>query len=152
MKCINCKKELNKKAKYYGTIRCKSCSMIHLFKDHKHPTYKNGKFKRNKIYKCIKCNKKITQNTGVYGQKMCQSCIFKQRIKQKGHPSLGHKGVNGKMIIKHHIDLDNKNNLKANILWITQSLHTSLHHKAYNYLVKKRLVRNYIKWFLKHFK
>jgi hypothetical protein len=61
------------------------------------------------------------------------------------------EGVRGYVIVKHHIDLDTKNNQKFNLLKITQSKHNSLHKKSYNYLVKIGMVHKYVRWFIKHY-
>jgi hypothetical protein len=94
-----------------------------------------------KKYYC-KCGKEIK-----YKSKHCKHCaeVIKWVLNN-------HIGIKGNQIIKHHIDLNKKNNKKLNILRLTQSKHNSLHQRAYYYLVKTNQIKNYIKWFIKYFK
>jgi Holliday junction resolvase-like predicted endonuclease len=55
---------------------------------------------------------------------------------------------NKKIIVKHHIDANKKNNKDDNFLLIRQDKHRSLHWQAYEYLVSIGLVREYLKWFI----
>jgi hypothetical protein len=148
-KCIDCNKELvNYKAK-----RCLSCarkyqmkinpSSSHFYnrKGNLNYLYKDGR--TNKKYYCINCGKELSKSA-YQGTKRCRPCEYKRR---KGIPT-GRICITGKTIIKHHINLNKKNNNRKNKLILTQSIHSSLHHKAYNYLVKKGMIRKYIKWFI----
>lgn len=67
---------------------------------------------------------------------------------------LAHKGAkattNKSTIIKHHINLNRKNNKDNNILNLTVSVHSSLHNRAYEYLVKTKQIKKYLKWFFKY--
>jgi len=53
-------------------------------------------------------------------------------------------------LVKHHIDLNKRHNKNDNILKIIRSVHSYLHNSAYEYLVKKGIIKNYIKWFFKY--
>jgi hypothetical protein len=120
--CIECGKPVSRKE----YKRCASC-------EHK---------RKHKDYFCKICNTKISNGNGLTGKGRCQSCANKG----KNNPMSGKKDV----ISKHHIDLNRKNNKKSNILKIHQSIHSSLHHRAYDYLVKIGLIKKYIKWFFKN--
>jgi len=129
-KCIICKKMIN----YFQneSKMCKKC--MNNQKTIKYQGKNNPNFKGGKP-KCINCGKILsTRKTKNYIPKRCAECFARIDV-----------------IVKHHIDLDRKNNKKTNILELTKSLHTSLHHKAYNYLVKIGQINKYIKWFIKKF-
>lgn len=80
---------------------------------------------------------------GLKGRK----CTWKDKLSNsnKGHPS--HKRKRKHEIQRHHIDLNHANTEKSNILLLTGSKHSSLHSRAYNYLVETGQVEEYIKWF-----
>jgi hypothetical protein len=99
----------------------------------KAPSYIDGR--TNNSHFCKSCNIKISVNNWRSGQNQCRKCS-----KSK------------KAIVRHHIDLDRRNNHKNNMLIITARKHLSLHHRAYDYLVKIGKIRQYIKWFLKTYK
>lgn len=119
-RCLDCGKIIDKRAK-----RCKSCGC---------PLLKHGKSSKYKKYYCLNCHKKLSD----YRHKRCYKC------ENKLNPH-----IKGKTLIKHHIDLNKQNNKKKNILELTSSCHLSLHHRAYRYIVKIGLVKQYIKWFFK---
>lgn len=136
-KCKMCKKYITAHSK---SGLCSSC----VCSGKRHRCYIDGR--KHKKYFCIDCNKRIT-----YGSKLgrCKSCSRKGSF----NPMAGRFGiirVTNKTIVRHHIDLNKNNNAKSNILVIRQRIHTSLHHRAYNYLVKKGMIKKYIKWFFKY--
>lgn len=82
--------------------------------------------------------------TGNYFYGKHHTAETKQKIKQSEYH------LNKNTIITHHIDLNKNNNSPSNKLKISQSLHTSLHHRAYNYLVRKGMIKKYIRWFFRY--
>ena len=58
------------------------------------------------------------------------------------------KTQNKDIIVKHHIDGNKKNNIPENFLYIKNGIHRSLHFKAYDYLVRINLHKEYIKEFI----
>lgn len=123
--CIDCGKKVSRKE----YVRCKECEI---------------KQKPKRIdYFCIKCGKRISKENGLTGQGRCASCANKG----KNNPMSGKK----KFLSIHHIDLNKNNNKKSNLLKIPQNIHSSLHHRAYDYLVQKGLIKDYINWFFKKF-
>jgi hypothetical protein len=161
--CIKCKSKIT-----YGnkTKLCKSCSMKKLFKNPtKHPNYKDG---RTIIKHYCKCGKEIKN----YYNKYCKSCGSKLSWKKgdrqrrtyigKNNPNFDNHKLKGNKnpmfgknrkneIVKHHLDLNKKNNKQKNLLKLTQSKHSKLHQRAYEYLVRTKQIRNYIKWFDKKY-
>jgi hypothetical protein len=105
---------------------------VHRF-DKKAPSYIDGR--TNNPHFCKSCGIKISVNNWRTGQRQCRKC-----------------SKDNTAIVKHHIDLNNKNSNKNNILIITARKHISLHHRAYDYLVKIGQIKPYIKWFLKTYK
>jgi DNA-directed RNA polymerase subunit RPC12/RpoP len=156
--CIDCGKLLSRLAYYNKYKRCKKCNKkgklngmfgkkrpdmiirnkLNIRKGEQCYNYKGGK------PKCINCGKKLSN----YGYKRCKSC--EQKLKWRNE--LNRIRVKADTIVKHHIDLNHKNNKKNNILKITQSKHSKLHLRAYEFLVEKKLIRQYIKWFDKKYK
>jgi hypothetical protein len=164
--------------KYTYSKMCHKCYYKTL-KGKTNPNYKNGRTYDNKCKNCGKhtskhsqkfCNKcaSIGENNPMYNKKHSKETKLIMRLKRlgtkhslksrakmskdrKGNPVYLHikLGVTGDTIIKHHIDLDRSNNDKSNLLKMKQRIHTSLHHKAYNYLVKIGKIRSYIRWFAK---
>ena len=114
-------KVCRKELSRYNAIRCKSC-------ENKRRNYRG-------------------ENSSRYGKKYPEHSI---KMRGKRNPNYHKISINGDTIIKHHIDMNKNNNDKTNLLFIKQGLHTSLHHKAYNYLVKIGQIKKYIKWFLKY--
>lgn len=51
-------------------------------------------------------------------------------------------------IVKHHIDLKENSD---RIIKLTHSKHVQLHQRAYDYLVEKRMIMDYTKWFDKKY-
>jgi len=117
--------------------------------------------------KC-KCGKKLCRNT----YKRCKSCAMKHnwrigkyskrnvkgvnnpnynnhKLKGKNNPNFGNRCSKKTKLETHHIDLNHYNNHKSNKMKLTSSKHTSLHSRAYDYLVKTKQIKYYIKWFLK---
>ena len=121
--CKDCGKQVSKKE----YARCRSCENK----------------KKHKEYFCILCGQRISNGNGLTGQGRCLSCANKG----KNNPMSGKK----RFLAVHHIDLNKENNKKSNLLKIPQNIHSSLHHRAYDYLVEIGLIEKYIKWFLNEF-
>jgi len=133
------KKEINE----YNKKFCKDCGKAVFGHD------KN-------IKRCKRCsnikNMSIRDYTGKNNPNF-NNHILKGRFKGKknpmyGKPAQSHNTKN--TIVEHHIDLNKINHKKNNKLFLTHSIHSKLHQRAYEYLVKKELVRKYIKWFFKN--
>lgn len=146
--CTKCKSKLGN---FNKSGLCRSCNCkIRYINPIKNPNYKQGRYIK-KYFKCIDCGKKLSVNPS----KRCNSCENKRRyaigiMNNKGQKRINF-WINKNIIIKHHINLNKKNNRKRNILHISHSNHTKLHLTAYKYLVKKGLIYKYIKWFKKHY-
>ena len=125
--CADCGKQVSKKE----YIRCKDCENK----------------RKHKEYFCKICGKKISNGNGLTGKHRCLSCANKG----ENNPMHNRIGVKADTIIEHHIDLNHKNNRKNNKLKMTQSIHGSLHKRAYDYLVDIGQIRKYIKWFFKNY-
>lgn len=71
--CIDCGKELGKRAIYYGTTRCRSCSTKERLKiPENNSNFKHGKTLLN--YYCKECHKEITYAAAEFGNGYCKSC------------------------------------------------------------------------------
>jgi len=153
--CIDCNKKLNKKAHLFYTKRCHSCDLKYRHKNGKQKgknsnLFKDGRY--SKPFYCIDCGKQI-----YYKRIRCRPCSSKYLNKmgtigfKQGHNfSIRGKGSKKYMICEHHIDLNKRNNKKDNKLRLIYPIHSKLHNRAYKYLVKKGLIKKYIKWFLKY--
>ena len=148
--CIECKKLLGKNATFYNSKRCASCNTKYLFKigklnqtGKKHSQYKDGR-SVGKHY-CIDCKKELSS----YISKRCWKCYLKFHRGKNHLPKPKKLKLTKNTLVKHHINLNKKNNRKNNKLILTQSIHIKLHQWAYKYLVKKGLIRKYMKWFFK---
>jgi hypothetical protein len=138
------------------SLHCKSCANTKQFRK---------KSTLRKISRAMK-GRKITWNTfhrhtaeskrklSIAHTGKILSAITRKRI-SRSIKRLFKKGAiklnTRQLIIKHHIDLDKSNDKKQNILTLSLSKHGSLHHRAYDYLVKTRQVDKYIKWFIKKY-
>jgi hypothetical protein len=138
-KCIDCKGKIYK---YKNVKRCKKCYIKWLklncksfkrksYKGKNNPNYRHGK-KIKKYRNCIKCGKKLSKNPSTY----CRSCW-----------QIGRKMI----LVKHHINKNIYDNRKSNILFLSNSGHLKLHHKAYDYLIKIGKIKDYINWFKKNY-
>lgn len=110
--------------------------------------------------------KKMSEEHKEKLSKSHKGCIMSEEHKEKISKSLkGHGGYwKGKKLSKthilkikngmnrHHIDLNNKNNIETNILMLTRSKHRQIHSRAYDYLVELDLQDEYIEWFKKIYK
>lgn len=106
--------------------------------------------------KCIDCKKEI----GKYS-KRCQSCNNRYsslkkckntNFRIKLAKNFGKYNKNKKN--KHHLDLNEKNNSKDNLLYLINGKHQQFHRLAYHYLLKKFgivEIRKYLKWFKKNY-
>lgn len=129
-----------KEAGFFRIIKhqCIDCGNLVSKKEYKRCRFCENK-RKHKEYFCIKCGKRISNGNGLIGKKRCNSCANKG----KNNPMSGKK----RFLATHHKDLNRNNNNKSNLLEIPQNIHSSLHHRAYDYLVKLGLVDKYIKWF-----
>jgi len=153
--CINCGCELNKKAHLFNTKRCHSCDLKYRHRKGKqigknNNLYKDGRM--NKKFYCKDCGKRIW-----YKRIRCQSCRSKYLNKigkigfKHGHNfTIRGKGSKKRMICEHHIDLNHKNDSKSNKIRLIYPIHSKMHNRAYKYLVKIGLIKQYIKYFLKY--
>jgi hypothetical protein len=127
--CKDCKKEVSD----YRIKRCRDCASRYL----------SEKYRGKKAIRYMKYHTKISKI------KMSKTRIQRKIGTGKNNPMFGKNRKNE--IIKHHIDLNKKNKKKTNILKLTVSKHTSLHVRAYHYLVEVGKIRRYIKWYDKKF-
>lgn len=153
--CIDCNKKLNHKAHLFNTKRCHSCDLKYRHKKgnqigKNNNLYKDGRY--SVPYYCKDCSKRIW-----YRRKRCISCSAKYLNKigrigfKRGHNfTIKGKGSKKYMICEHHIDLNRHNNKKDNKLILIYPIHSKLHNRAYKYLVKIGLIKQYIRWFLKY--
>jgi DNA-directed RNA polymerase subunit RPC12/RpoP len=131
--CQDCGKEVNEKR----AKRCRHCAHLRIHFSSKEIG------KRSKALKGRKFSKETLE-------KMSQSSMG--RIPwNKG--KIGFKGYwtgksNKNIIVKHHIDSNNKNNDKSNFLKIKQGEHRSLHWRGYEYLVSLGLIKDYLSEFI----
>jgi hypothetical protein len=154
--CEKCFKKISKNAK-----RCRSCSK----KGKRNGLYTHGIFSKKRV--CLDCDKELKGHSKEI--KRCKKCskikffkshpLFYKGTRNpmfgihrygKNNPNYNKHTLNGKTIEKHHIDLNRNNNSKNNILFIQLKNHRRLHLYAYRYLVKKGLIKRYIKWFFKY--
>jgi hypothetical protein len=119
MKCKNCGKKLCRNS----YARCKSCAMKY--------NWQIGKYSKR--------NFKGVNNPNFDNHK----------LKGKNNPNYANRYSKKNKLEIHHIDLNHYNNRKNNMMKLTSSKHTSLHSRAYDYLVKIGKIRQYIKWFLR---
>jgi hypothetical protein len=142
LRCIICGNKISD----YRAKRCRKCYTKTLI-GKTNPSYKHGGKHKNQY---CKCGKLID-----FRSKRCRSCAIKRAYrlgklnhKGKNHPMYGRKFTKP---LYHHINLNQSNNRKTNLLLITPSKHQILHRKSYEYLVKIRKVKHYIRWFIKHY-
>jgi len=91
-KCMDCGKNLGKRAIYYGTLRCHPCYLT-FAQGKNHSNYKGGYTLAK--YFCKDCNAEICWATAINGEGRCKSCSRKMR---KGKNSPAYK--NGISLIK----------------------------------------------------
>jgi len=106
----------------------------------KNPRYIDG---RTHNKKCPVCGNHTAKQS-----KMCQECYLSS-LSGQGNPMYNRKGQKKDKLIKHHLNLNRRDNRKLNLMELTLSQHTSLHQQAYRYLVETNQVKQYLKWFLK---
>jgi hypothetical protein len=98
--CINCKKEITKKAK-----RCTKCHLKRLNSQQhniNHPNWKGGI--TDKKYYCRDCNNKISYNCWKYGSKMCHICSALNNPNQfRGIGKLNGRYINGESKLPYPI-------------------------------------------------
>jgi hypothetical protein len=121
---------------------CKDCGKQVSRKEYKRCNSCKNK-RQHKEYFCIKCGKRISNENGLTGKKRCSSCANIGT----NNPMAGKR----KFLAVHHIDLNKENNKKSNLLKLPQNIHSSLHHRAYDYLVKLGIIKKYIKWFFNNY-
>jgi ribosomal protein S14 len=122
---------------------CRSCYQKKRLKNPKNnPNYKTGGSVK-KYWNCIICGKKLSNNPSTY----CKSCWQLG----KNNPMFGKSSITKHKIVKHHINKNIGDNRNSNLLFLSASKHTKLHHRAYDYLVKIGQIKNYIKWFFNEY-
>jgi len=127
------------------------------------PNYKDGR--SSQTYFCIECGNLITWQCGFEGSGKCRSCcnlgqkrneqtlkLLSKRMKEQwNEPEFRNKMLklrkefNKDTIVNHHIYLKENNN---KTIKIKQGLHSSLHWRGYEYLVRIGLVNDYLKEFM----
>lgn len=146
-------------------IGCDRTTIYRYIKKYKLPSIKisieGSKIKAKKlsqnrkkgIVKTWNKNKKMWIERPDLVMKMKQTQIKNKKSKgtfKKGQNlSLPKRGI---LINKHHLDLNSRNNHPDNLLYLTNSKHNSLHKRAYDFVLEKGLIKDYIRWFSKHFK
>jgi len=140
-----CRKIYWKKHGKYQIHTCKLCHKKFKF----HPGSSKGIFCS---LKCKKTNDRIFgfSKETIHKMELAAQKIIKKRTPAEYLEMCKRNRITAKKRTKtdkHHIDLNKKNNRKSNILILLAKEHHSLHARAYNYLVKIRKVRDYIKWF-----
>lgn len=126
--------------KYRYSKICQKC-YVKTLKGKGNPNYKHGKTHH---HRCIICGKSASNNS----KKLYAECYHKN-LGGKNNPAYGKISVRGKSLVRHHRNLNKKDNAPKNILILTHSKHTKLHQTAYRYLVLTGQVGKYINWFLK---
>jgi hypothetical protein len=142
-KCKNCGKHISYNSWKYGKSFCKSCWQL----GKNNPRYSNGKgcepikcdcgkYTTRHSKQCIKCSSKISHFLG-------KKHTTETKLKMS------------KSICRHHIDMNQKNNNKTNILLLSKSNHQKIHRFMYDYISKiiknKKILKEYIKWFIKKY-
>lgn len=115
--CIDCNNQLNPQAKYYGNIRCRSCSMKYLFKDKtKHPMYGVHRYGKDaptwidgrsfESYPQIFTNE-LKESIRKRDNYECQNCSMTEEEHIEKYKEI---------LNVHHIDYDKKNCKKNNLI------------------------------------
>jgi len=120
-----------------------------------HSSYNKGKklslktkMKISKNRTGIKCSEKQKRFMSKKMKGRATLWLKGKPINSKGHHlTEEHKEKLRTTIQKHHIDLDKQNNKKRNILYLQPKTHQYLHKWAYRYLVEKKEIKKYYKWF-----
>ena len=162
--CEECKKEISYRSARNGAKRCRECYLKNPDKDYSH-NFTKSELKKRSI-KMKKIGKKYGglnkgKSTWLENPESVLKGIQTQinhKLITKGSFKKGHtmsiKGVGSRknLIHEHHIDLNQIDSRPINVLYLSSSVHGSLHKKAYDYLVKSGLIKQYIRWFIKEFK
>lgn len=133
----------------------KKSTLIHLskqkieyYKTHKHPC-------EGKIIS-LKERKKMSKRQLDFLKNHPEHLKKLSNIRKKIFKRFSKKEIHDKfysyIFIKHHLDLNRKNNTKNNLWKLHKNLHRKLHLRAYDYLVKLGLITKYIKWFKNKYK
>jgi len=131
-----------------STIEQLSKEKIEYYKIHKHPC--TGRILSTKQKK--KISKKLTEFYEIHpNHKKKLSNIRKNLFKNLSKKEIKEKFYSY-IIVKHHLNLNRKDNQNNNIWKLHKNLHRKLHLRAYDYLVKLGLINNYIKWFKNKYK
>ena len=159
--CIFCGNKLSINAYYTNNRRCREC----FYKQTKGRTRNVSKRNRISKAKLMSKNRKSglvnTWNKNMNMRKERPELVQKMIIALKGRRcnklgefKKGHKlGMKHRknLINKHHIDLNHQNNAETNLIFIKNSIHNSLHKRAYDFLVKINKIDDYINWFFNDF-
>jgi len=158
--CKFCGKELSKSSIQKKIERCSNCYHKSRIKENatrkiKHYCKNCSKIIDRRSIRCINCcakiriGKKRPEHSKI--MKGINNPMFGSYRIGKNNPNFGKRHNKKNDTERHHIDLDHDNNNKSNILLWTKTNHIRLHQRAYEYLVKKELIRKYIKWFIKRY-
>lgn len=122
------------------------------------PNYKHGESLLT--YKCKNCEQIITYrasycvscHNSIKMKKLMENPSFKEnctnRLLNSRLNNLNEKKLRNKLIHKHHLDLNRRNNSLENILYLIGSDHAKFHRKAYEYLIKTNKLNSYMGYFL----
>jgi len=97
---------------------------------------------------CGRCSTSIHWRSYDY---LVEICKFKEYVDwylKTYKPKIFDGYIGGKVIIKHHMDENKKNNNKENLLFLKRADHMLLHLTSYKYLIEIGEIDNYIEWFL----
>ncbi len=151
--CLKCGKKLSKQASYLGFKRCRKCSRTKIVREKLRKANIGKKYsekvkiKMGLSRKNSKKFKEYIKNRDINGKK---NGMYGVRRFGKDNPNFNNHKLNGETLQKHHINLNRNNNRKNNILLISLTNHRKLHTHAYHYLVRKGIIKQYIRWFFKY--
>lgn len=151
--CMKCGKKLAKLAFYLGFKRCRKCSRTKMVRNKlrkanlgKYPSLKT-RIKMSIAKKNSKKFKEFIKHRDLKGKK---NGMYGVHRFGKRNPNYNNHKLNGNTLEKHHIDLNRNNNKNKNILKLSLKYHRRLHLYAYHYLVRRGLIKKYIKWFFRY--
>ena len=141
-KCIDCNKKLTG---HNNPQRCSKCSAIERTKRLGSNNYIDGR--SLKKYYCRVCKKEIHYQTWFYGKKRCQKCFQKGKLNPRYGKHWTEEQIKkrSKILHKHHIDCNHKNDKDENIIYLSQSGHMKAHGSIFK-LIADLLKRNIIKF------
>jgi hypothetical protein len=84
------------------------------------------------------------------GKHYCKNCHKLLKNKYAKY-CIKHKALDKNRKVRHHKNLNRKDDSEDNIIILKFGLHRKLHQRAYDYLVELGLIDNYLKWFDKKY-